>query len=72
GLGERPRAAPAPLVDAYLYIKVPGESDGTSDPRAARFDETCGSEDAAPGAPEAGLVFDDYLIDLGRNAEPPL
>lgn len=72
GLGERPRAAPAPLVDAYLYVKVPGESDGTSDPRAVRFDETCGSDDAAPGAPEAGTVFDAYLIDLARNAEPPL
>ncbi len=72
GLGERPRAAPAPLVDAYLYIKVPGESDGTSDRRAARFDETCGSDDAAPSAPEAGLVFDSYLIELVRNAQPPL
>jgi len=72
GLGERPRAAPAPQVDAYLYVKVPGESDGTSDPRAARFDEICGSDDAAPGAPEAGLLFDDYLIDLARNADPPL
>ena len=30
GLGERPRAAPAPNIDAYLYIKTPGESDGTS------------------------------------------
>lgn len=72
GLGERPRAAPAPLVDAYLYVKVPGESDGTSDSRAARFDPTCGSDDATPGAPEAGTMFDAYLVDLLRNAEPPL
>jgi cellulose 1,4-beta-cellobiosidase len=72
GLGERPRAAPAPLVDAYLYVKVPGESDGTSDRQARRFDATCGSDDAAPGAPEAGMMFDAYLIDLLRNAEPPL
>jgi len=72
GLGERPRAAPAPLIDAYLYIKVPGESDGTSDRQAARFDETCGAEDATPGAPEAGVMFDAYLIDLLRNAQPPL
>ena len=72
GLGERPRAAPAPLVDAYLYVKVPGESDGTSDPHAARFDATCASDDATPAAPEAGLMFDAYLIDLLRNAQPPL
>lgn len=72
GLGERPRAAPAPLIDAYLYVKVPGESDGTSDPNAPRFDPTCASEDATPGAPQAGMMFDSYLIDLLKNAAPPL
>jgi cellulose 1,4-beta-cellobiosidase len=72
GLSERPRATPAPLIDAYLYVKVPGESDGTSDPRAARYDEMCGSADATPGAPEAGKMFDSYLVDLLRNAQPPL
>lgn len=72
GLGERPVAAPAPNVDAYLYIKPPGESDGTSNAQAARFDRNCGSDDAAPGAPEAGKMFDGYLITLLKNATPPL
>jgi cellulose 1,4-beta-cellobiosidase len=72
GLGERPRAAPAPKVDAYLYIKPPGESDGTADAKATRFDENCVSEDATPGAPEAGKMFDAYLINLLKNATPPL
>ncbi|MES1205406.1 MAG: glycoside hydrolase family 6 protein [Pseudomonadota bacterium] len=72
GLGERPRARPAPSVDAYLFLKVPGESDGTSDPKAPRFDAMCGADDAAPGAPQAGKMFDSYLLDLLRNAEPPL
>ncbi len=72
GLGERPRAAPSPLIDAYLYVKVPGESDGTSDPNAPRFDQTCASDDATPGAPQAGKMFDAYLIDLLKNANPPL
>jgi cellulose 1,4-beta-cellobiosidase len=72
GLGERPRAAPAPLIDAYLYIKVPGESDGTADPKAPRFDQNCASDDATPGAPQAGKMFDSYLIDLLKNATPPL
>jgi cellulose 1,4-beta-cellobiosidase len=72
GLGERPRSAPAPSVDAYLFLKVPGESDGTSDPKAPRFDEMCASDDAAPGAPQAGQMFDWYLIDLLKNAQPPL
>jgi cellulose 1,4-beta-cellobiosidase len=72
GLGERPRAAPAPLVDAYLYVKVPGESDGIADPKASRFDKNCVSDDATPGAPQAGEMFDSYLITLLKNATPPL
>jgi cellulose 1,4-beta-cellobiosidase len=72
GLGERPRAAPAPMVDAYLYVKVPGESDGVADPKAPRFDTNCASDDATPGAPQAGKMFDSYLIDLLKNATPPL
>jgi cellulose 1,4-beta-cellobiosidase len=72
GLGERPRAAPAPKVDAYLWIKVPGESDGTADQKAARFDPNCASDDATPGAPEAGDMFEPYLVDLVKNATPPL
>jgi len=72
GLGERPQAAPAPMVDAYLYVKVPGESDGTADPKAPRFDQNCASDDATPGAPQAGKMFDTYLIDLLKNATPPL
>src|SRR6185312_4694840 len=72
GLGERPQASPAPNVDAYLWIKVPGESDGVADPKAARFDQNCASDDASPGAPEAGLLFEPYLLDLVKNAKPPL
>ena len=30
GLGERPKAAPATGIDAYVWIKPPGESDGSS------------------------------------------
>ena len=30
GLGERPKAAPATGIDAYLWVKPPGESDGSS------------------------------------------
>src|SRR5690606_2904787 len=36
-LGEPPRVAPAPLVDAYFWVKPPGDSDGTSDASATRF-----------------------------------
>jgi cellulose 1,4-beta-cellobiosidase len=72
GLGERPAVAPAPNIDAYLWVKTPGESDGTTDRKAARFDENCVSDDAMPGAPEAGELFAPYLIELAKNAAPPL
>jgi cellulose 1,4-beta-cellobiosidase len=72
GLGERPRADPAPNVDAYVFVKPPGESDGVADPKAPRFDTNCASEDAAPGAPQAGKLFEPYLVDLVKNASPPL
>jgi cellulose 1,4-beta-cellobiosidase len=72
GLGERPRAAPVPLIDAYFWIKPPGESDGVADPKAPRFDTNCASDDAAPGAPQAGKLFEPYLFDLVKNANPPM
>ena len=72
GLGERPRAAPAPFIDAYFWVKPPGESDGVSDPKAPRFDPECTSDDSAPGAPQAGQWFQSYFLDLVRNATPPL
>ena len=72
GLGERPRVAPRALIDAYVWVKPPGESDGVSDPTAARFDEACRSPDSAPNAPQAGQWFDAYFRDLVSNANPPL
>jgi cellulose 1,4-beta-cellobiosidase len=72
GLGERPRVAPVPDVDAYLWLKPPGESDGTSDPHAPRFDSNCASPEALPGAPQAGELFPAYLLELVKNANPPL
>lgn len=30
GIGERPQATPAPGLDAYVWVKPPGESDGAS------------------------------------------
>jgi cellulose 1,4-beta-cellobiosidase len=72
GLGERPRAAPRPHVDAYYWVKPPGASDGTADPSSARFDANCASADATPGAPEAGRWFEPYLLGLAQRANPPL
>ena len=49
GLGERPRATPATHIDAYVWIKPPGESDGSSsliptgpnNPGGKGFDQMC-------------------------------
>jgi cellulose 1,4-beta-cellobiosidase len=72
GLGERPRADPAPGIDAYYWVKPPGESDGSSDPQGPRFDAMCASPDAAKGAPQAGKWFEAYFMDLVHNASPHL
>lgn len=84
GIGERPRANPdatRPYLHAYVFIKPPGASDGTSDSTATvpnaegkRFDPKCGSDnvDALQGAPHAGQWFHDQFLMLLRNAYPPL
>ncbi len=72
GLGERPTVSPRDGIDAYFWVKPPGDSDGTADPAAVRFDENCASDDATPGAPEAGHWFHEYFVELVQNANPPL
>ena len=72
GLGPRPQASPDPLIDAYFWIKPPGESDGSADPKSPRMDPSCKSGDSMPGSPEAGEWFQPYFIQLVKNAEPPL
>jgi cellulose 1,4-beta-cellobiosidase len=74
GLGERPQASPVPGVDAYLWIKPPGDSDGGSDPSAPGYDANCGaaSADSLPGAPRAGQWFNAQVLQLVDNAQPPL
>nr|WP_308789050.1 glycoside hydrolase family 6 protein [Thermogemmatispora aurantia] len=49
GIGARPQADPAPGFDAFVWIKPPGESDGSSslipqgpnNPTGKGFDEMC-------------------------------
>ena len=72
GLGEPPTTSPKVGLDAYVWIKPPGESDGTSDSSAPRFDPHCASQDSISGAPQAGQWFDAYLVGLANNATPPL
>jgi endoglucanase len=71
GLGARPATAPLadnPLVDAYLWIKVPGESDG----QCTRG--TAGPTDPEWGVadPAAGQWFPQQALQLAQLADPPL
>jgi cellulose 1,4-beta-cellobiosidase len=88
GLGERPKASPAQGIDAYVWIKPPGESDGASkmiqNDDGKGFDRMCdptygGNErngnsatGALPNAPLAGAWFSAQFQELMKNAYPAL
>ncbi|WP_275980117.1 glycoside hydrolase family 6 protein [Couchioplanes caeruleus] len=88
GLGERPRANPATGIDAYVWVKPPGESDGSStlipNDEGKGFDRMCdptytGNErngnsptGALPNAPISGAWFSAQFRQLMANAYPPL
>ena len=70
GLGLRPTLdTGVALVDAYLWIKIPGESDGSCNRWAPP-----GSADPVRGVidPPAGAWFPDMALELARYAVPPL
>jgi endoglucanase len=70
GLGLRPTLdTGVPLVDGYLWIKIPGESDGTCTRGAPR-----GSPDPEWHRvdPAAGQWFPEQALQLARLASPPL
>ncbi len=81
GIGPRPTTDTAsPLIDAYAWLKTPGESDGCTatlpdGSACARFDSFCGSDDSIgsrggePRAPVAGKWFDYMVKMLASNAE---
>jgi len=77
GMGYRPQANPTSItglsiIDAFYWVKTPGESDGTSNQSSPRYDFHCTSSDSKIPAPEAGSWFSDYFIMLCQNANPPL
>ncbi|MEV0716454.1 glycoside hydrolase family 6 protein [Asanoa sp. NPDC050611] len=88
GLGERPTAAPATGIDAYVWVKPPGESDGSSreipNNDGKGFDRMCdptyggnglngnNPTGALPDAPISGAWFSAQFRQLMANAYPPL
>ncbi|WUU65498.1 glycoside hydrolase family 6 protein [Streptomyces sp. NBC_01685] len=88
GLGERPQAAPAAGIDAYVWMKPPGESDGSSkeipNDEGKGFDRMCdptyegnvrngnNMSGALPDAPVSGKWFSAQFQELMKNAYPAL
>ncbi|MBW6439708.1 glycoside hydrolase family 6 protein [Actinoplanes hulinensis] len=88
GLGERPTAAPASGIDAYVWVKPPGESDGSStlieNDEGKGFDRMCdptytgnarngnSMSGALSGAPISGAWFPAQFSQLMANAYPAL
>ncbi|MHA5047221.1 glycoside hydrolase family 6 protein [Streptomyces sp. SD15] len=88
GLGERPQAAPATGIDAYVWMKPPGESDGSSsaipNDEGKGFDRMCdptytgnprngnNMSGALPNSPLSGHWFSAQFQQLMTNAYPPL
>ncbi|MFJ8601804.1 glycoside hydrolase family 6 protein [Streptomyces shenzhenensis] len=88
GLGERPQAGPASGIDAYVWMKPPGESDGSSsaipNDEGKGFDRMCdptytgnarngnSMSGALPNAPLSGHWFSAQFQQLMQNAYPPL
>ena len=89
GIGERPQATPSGYasshLDAFVWIKPPGESDGASseipNDQGKRFDRMCDPTfvasklsnqltGATPNAPLAGQWFDAQFRTLVQNAYP--
>lgn len=72
GFGVRPTSnTGSDRADAFVWIKPGGESDGTSDESADRFDSFCGHADAFQPSPEAGAWHEAYFEMLINNANPP-
>ncbi|MBN1174483.1 MAG: glycoside hydrolase family 6 protein, partial [Micromonosporaceae bacterium] len=88
GIGERPKAAPTSDLDAYVWIKPPGESDGSSEEipndEGKGFDRMCdptyegnarngnSMSGALDGAPISGAWFSAQFQQLLKNAYPAL
>ncbi|QRV95364.1 glycoside hydrolase family 6 protein [Ceratobasidium sp. AG-Ba] len=73
GLGPRPSAnTPSSIVDAILWVKPPGESDGSSDPSSSRYNPVCASNTSFVPSPEAGSWASGSFRAMVQYANPPL
>ncbi|CAE6479873.1 unnamed protein product [Rhizoctonia solani] len=71
GFGPRPSTTtPSPLIDAIVWVKPGGESDGTSDTSSPRYDTACTSATSYVPSPEAGNWHSDIFALLIEQANP--
>ncbi|CAE6519565.1 unnamed protein product [Rhizoctonia solani] len=71
GFGPRPSTTtPSPLVDAIVWVKPGGESDGTSDTSSPRYDTACTAATSYVPSPEAGGWHSDMFALLIEQANP--
>lgn len=72
GFGERPKGNPdpinMPLLDAYMWLKPPGEADGSS--VGSKADPVCSNPDSLQTSPDAGSWYHEYFVQLLTNANP--
>lgn len=80
-VGQKPQSSPRPQIDAYVWVKPPGESDGSSEnapanaapaDRNKKADPTCKYDavsniDPLDGAPVAGKWFLQHFENLVRQ-----
>lgn len=80
GIASTSDTANPDMIDAYFWLKTPGESDGCTQElpdgtACPRFDRMCGSMDSIgststePRSPEAGHWFDYQVKQLAANAQ---
>jgi len=82
GAGQQPTTSTgeAQYIDAFYWLKTPGESDGCTSQlpdgsQCKRYDSMCGSQDSIgsqsgePRAPVAGNWFDYQVQQLAKNAK---
>jgi endoglucanase len=70
GLGLRPTSdTGSDLADAFLWVKTPGESDGSC---TRGLDNGGVDPEWNLVDPDAGVWFPEQAVDLVRNAVPPI
>jgi len=82
GIGARPQANPMPGIAAFVWIKPPGESDGTINPNlTTHIDSMCDPNytgkygvptGALPNSPLPGQWFEAQFEQLVQNAYPSI